>query len=321
MTAPLRREAGLAFDRPVPLGGYRWWYIDALSDDGQHALTLIAFIGSVFSPYYARARRVTPLTANPCNHCAMNVALYSPGSRQWAMTERGIGRLSQTAASITMGPSRLHWDGATLTASIDEITAPFPSRLFGKVRITPTLLLDQAYGLDPAGQHGWRPVAPSAQVEVAFSQPALQWRGTGYLDTNAGAVPLEQDFSAWHWSRADLGDERCAVFYDVSPRGGLEKRQLSLCFEANGRVRNFAPPPEVTLPPSSWGIGRVTRSDDGNHTDVVKTLENGPFYARSLLRSHVLGQPVVAVHESLSLDRFSKPWVQALLPFRMPRRA
>ncbi len=34
-------------------GGYAWWYVDALSDDGRHGLTLIAFIGSVFSPYYA----------------------------------------------------------------------------------------------------------------------------------------------------------------------------------------------------------------------------------------------------------------------------
>jgi len=25
------------------------------------------------------------------------------------------------------------------------------------------------------------------------------------------------------------------------------------------------------------------------------------------------------VHESLSLDRFRAPWVQAMLPFRMPR--
>ena len=28
----------------------------------------------------------------------------------------------------------------------------------------------------------------------------------------------------------------------------------------------------------------------------------------------------LAVHESLSLQRFERPWVQVLLPFRMPRR-
>ncbi len=44
--------ADLAFDQPVP-PRLRWWYVDALSDDGQHGITLIAFIGSVFSPCYA----------------------------------------------------------------------------------------------------------------------------------------------------------------------------------------------------------------------------------------------------------------------------
>ena len=48
--------ADLASTLPVRPGGYAWWYVDALSDDGQHGLTIIAFIGSVFSPYYAWAR-------------------------------------------------------------------------------------------------------------------------------------------------------------------------------------------------------------------------------------------------------------------------
>ena len=49
--------ADLASTRPSRTDGYVWWYVDALSDDGQHGLTLIAFIGSVFSPFYAWSRR------------------------------------------------------------------------------------------------------------------------------------------------------------------------------------------------------------------------------------------------------------------------
>ena len=47
----------LGFDARVPSDGYRWWYLDAFSDDGKAALTIIVFIGSVFSPYYYSARR------------------------------------------------------------------------------------------------------------------------------------------------------------------------------------------------------------------------------------------------------------------------
>ena len=46
-----------------------------MSDDGQHGITLIAFVGSVFSPYYAWARGRG--RANPDDHCALNVAIYS----------------------------------------------------------------------------------------------------------------------------------------------------------------------------------------------------------------------------------------------------
>jgi carotenoid 1,2-hydratase len=53
---------------------------------------------------------------------------------------------------------------------------------------------------------------------------------------------------------------------------------------------------------------------------VLRSLEDGPFYTRSLVESRWYGRTVVAVHESLDLDRFVRPAVQAMLPFRMPRR-
>ena len=49
--------SGPDFSVAVSPSGYRWWYRDGLSADGQRGLTVIAFVGSVFSPYYARARR------------------------------------------------------------------------------------------------------------------------------------------------------------------------------------------------------------------------------------------------------------------------
>jgi hypothetical protein len=57
---------------------YLWWYVDALSDDGRHGLTIIAFVGSVFSPYYAWAHARGPALAD--DHCAINVALYGGGA-------------------------------------------------------------------------------------------------------------------------------------------------------------------------------------------------------------------------------------------------
>ncbi len=55
----------------VPAGGYAWWYVDGVSDDGRHGITVIAFLGSVFSPYYAWSR-----DKDPIDHSAVNVVLY-----------------------------------------------------------------------------------------------------------------------------------------------------------------------------------------------------------------------------------------------------
>jgi carotenoid 1,2-hydratase len=54
----------------------------------------------------------------------------------------------------------------------------------------------------------------------------------------------------------------------------------------------------------------------------VRTLEDTPFYARSLLSvGNNAGVARLAMHESLDLERFRSPWVRRLLPFRMRREA
>ncbi|MEL0162212.1 MAG: hypothetical protein VW842_04990, partial [Halieaceae bacterium] len=78
--------AGLGFDRPVNAGGYRWWYVDGFSDCGRFGLTVIAFIGSVFSPYYFRSRRRAQVRAE--DHVSLNVILYGRGSIILFMYER-----------------------------------------------------------------------------------------------------------------------------------------------------------------------------------------------------------------------------------------
>ena len=272
----------------------------------------------MFSPYYASARRRAPGTADPLNHCALNVALYGGRGHRWAMTERGRAGLRRDADTLAIGPSALAWDGDSLTATIDEITVPWPSRLRGTVRLRPSALTARSFALDAQGRHQWHPIAPSAHVEVNLSSPGLRWQGAGYLDSNDGTVPLEQDFQGWQWSRADLGADRSVVLYDTEPHTGTGT-SLALQFDADGAVRALPPPPVAALARSGWRMTRSTRCDAGTHAGVLRTLEDAPFYARSLVESTWQGQRVTAVHESLSLQRFSNRVVQCMLPFRMPR--
>jgi len=274
-------------------------------------------VGSVFSPYYAWARRRG--RADPDDHCALNVALYGRSGHRWALTERGRRALRREPDALGIGPSGLRWDGSALVVDLCEVTVPVPSRIRGRVRLIPEAWCDRSFALDAAGLHRWWPAAPCSRVEVDLERPALRWRGRAYLDTNAGDEPLEAGFVRWDWSRGALPDGGTAVLYDVERRTG-DDLTLALRFAPDGGVAPFSPPPRAALPGTGWRVRRATRADAGHAPSVRQTLEDTPFYARSLLATHLLGKPVEAVHESLSLDRFASPWVQLLLPFRMPRR-
>lgn len=275
-------------------------------------------MGSVFSPYYAFARRRGGGTADPENYCAINVALYGPGGR-WAMTERGRRSISRTSDRFTVGPSALDWDGRELKIRFDEVCAPVPKRLRGVVRVTPALNLTREFLIDGEGRHRWRPISPIAKIELDCESPALSWRGDGYLDCNEGDEPLEAPFSSWSWGSAITRDG-AKILYDVERR---RDGPLSLALEVgrDGRMAAFDPPPQTHLPKPFWRMARPARCDDGAAPAVMATLEDAPFYARSRIATHLGGEPCVMMHESLSLDRFVSPVVQAMLPFRMPRRA
>jgi len=300
----------------VPPNGYAWWYVDALSDCGRYGLTIIGFIGSVFSPYYAWARKRGP--TDPFQHCALNVALYGQ-TKRWAMTERGRGDLVITPDRFGVGPSAMQWDGTALTITIDERCMPDQRGLRGTVRVTPSTLIDHEVLLNPEGHHRWRPFAPGARVEVSLQRPSIAWSGTGYFDSNQGDAPIEAGFSAWTWSRASLGDDTL-VLYDATLRDGSQFA-MARSFGAEGQWQDVPLPPPAELPRGLWGVSRPTRSDAGHPPVFRQRLEDAPFYTRSEITASLLGQPAHGVHESLDLDRFIKPWVQVLLPFRMPRIA
>ncbi len=234
------------------------------------------------------------------------------------MTERGARQVLREPARLAIGASDVHWNGESLEIHVDERCAPVPRRLLGKIRLHPCAWPSRSFTLDEANLHRWTPYAPSARVELAFTEPDLHWSGAGYFDSNRGEEPLEDRFTDWTWSRAGALDNT-VVLYDVGARSG-HRSSLALQF-TRGDVRPLEPPPERRLPSTGWGVRRHTRADAGFGPRVIKTLEDSPFYSRSLLETRLGGVSAAAIHESLNLDRFRSRWVQYLLPFRMPRIA
>jgi carotenoid 1,2-hydratase len=272
---------------------------------------VIAFIGSVFSPYYRwRGRRA------PHDHCAINVGLYGRGTI-WAMTERGAAAVRQEPGRFVVGPSALAWEGGTLVVDLDEVSVPDLKRIRGRIRLHPEAVTPVEVLLAP--EHVWRPFAPVAAIEVDLDLPGWRWRGHGYLDGNFGTRALEADFRRWFWGRFPTAGGT-TVFYDALPRSGA-RTELALAFDRQGRVDPVIPPPEAALGATFWRLRRMTRADPGFRPAEVKAMLDVPFYSRSMVRTRIDGRETTGVHEALDLDRFVHPLNQILLPLRMPRRA
>ena len=86
---------------PVDANGYAWWYVDALSEDGREGLTIIAFIGSVFSPYYAWTGRRDP--ARPLRAERRPLRLAAPLGHDGAGAGERCRATSRTCASARAG--------------------------------------------------------------------------------------------------------------------------------------------------------------------------------------------------------------------------
>jgi carotenoid 1,2-hydratase len=300
------------FDHPVSPGGYQWWYLDALDPEGQRGIVVIAFVGSVFSPYYFRSRRRNQ--ANPEDFCAVNVGLYRRLGKAWCMTERRSASVVRDNRNFRIGPSALRWDGSELVIGLRERCAPFGKALRGEVRARPLIFSSLDVALDRSGRHRWTPWAPLAHVEVDLTEPEVSWHGRGYMDANRGEEPLDRGFDGWSWSRIEDAGV-VDIEYELWARDG-GRRALALRFDANGCAMR-TPGARFGLPVTAWRLSREARGHAP--PKLVRTLEDTPFYARSLLSVEGAGGCALGVHEALSLQRFRRAWVRSLLPFRMPR--
>ena len=97
-------------------------------------------------------------------------------------------------------------------------------------------------------------------------------------------------------------------------------RLITARFLPSGSVEPFDLGPREPLRSGLWGVGRSIRSDPhAPAAALTQTLEDTPFYMRSVVRQQLLGEEVQAMHETLFLPRVRSPIVRLMLPWRMPR--
>ncbi|MDU8910932.1 carotenoid 1,2-hydratase [Aestuariicoccus sp. MJ-SS9] len=285
-----------------------------MSDCGTRAVSVIGFIGSVFSPWYRWSGR-----KDPENHVCINVATYGPGGR-FTMTDRGRSALRQSPRRFDVGPSSMRWESGQLIVDVNEISGPpLIGRVRGQIRVTPRAVTHVELPLTPDGAHIWRPFGPVSDIEVDLEAPGWQWSGHGYFDANFGTRALEEDFAYWTWGRfPHRGGSTC--FYDATRLDGSELG-AGFHFDPDGTAQEIALPEKLGFRRSFWAVKRETRGDAGAKPRQVMNMLDAPFYSRSMVETTLDGTTSVGVHEALDLTRFRSPWLKPMLAVRVPRRA
>ena len=223
---------GPGFDAPVAPGGYQWWYLDVLSDDGRTALTAIVFIGSVFSPAYRRAREAAKRRgeASPAaeRFAAVNLAIYGAesGQSRWILSEYADG-LERSPDGLSLHRSRIEWQGDCLVLEIDDVEPWTQRRVSGRIRIDAGRRFAPAIDLADNGQHHWYPVAPASRASVEFERPDLRFEGIAYHDMNQGQRALEDDFVGRRVEQRVLRSAR-SVNLDIASRRAVTEGKLGV---------------------------------------------------------------------------------------------
>lgn len=273
---------------------------------------MIAFVGSVFSPWYRWSGR-----RDPWNHVCLNLATYGPGGR-FTMTDRGRAAVDVSRHRFGIGPSAMEWDGGRLVVTVREWSSlPLVGRVCGTIIFEPAAVTGAELALTPDRAHLWRPYAPAGRITVDLGARG-QWQGHGYFDHNRGTRALEADFSRWGWGRFPHRGG-ATLFYDAVRRDGTVL-DAALHVRADGAVEGFRAPPLARMRRSLWGLRREARADPGAQPRQVMAMLDAPFYCRSVVETRLDGEVVRGVHEALDLGRFRGPWLMPMLAMRVPRR-
>ncbi len=245
----------------------------------------------------------------------MNVCVYGPRGARFALRETAIDPSARGGSGVAIGRSSMEWRGDALVATVDERSTPFGAPIRGRVTLHPDLTPSPSVALDAQQAHMWWPVCASGRIEAELWNPEVRFNGRGYHDANAGAAPLEDSFRSWSWSRASLPGSGAVITYDVDDRFG---GQRSVAWTLGpGKQRQTLPElSTVALPRTRWRLARAARADRGARATSLRELEDTPFYSRSLVGTTLGGAPVVAMHETLSLERLRTAWVRFLVNFR-----
>lgn len=293
-----RKDAARADD---PIGGYEWWYFDAVSVDEKFSFVIIFYQGNPFSRRYISRLDADGANARPSAFPAISISIYEDGDPiYYSFTEFepsdcsfDEGHPSVEVSSHRMSAKhdsdsiKYHLSLQETLASGDQLEAA----LTFKSSLPADLLFKFKDHDEHSGGHAWNLVQPRAEVEGTFYiiGPTVEAReilfeGAGYHDHNTGAEPMRDEFADWYWGRFHFS--HATLVYYLMNRESDDQHRAWLINNDNGKVLDELE--EVKLEDKGktlFGLQtsrRITLRSEWTSVQVQQRhlLDNGPFYQR-----------------------------------------
>jgi carotenoid 1,2-hydratase len=308
-----------------PSKAYEMWYFDALSDDGNEAVTITFLDNFVYSPRYNKIPSRTSAT-DTRRFPAIGFTYFRNGKvlyRTMLEFPENAFDAGVTEPFVKIGQNSVVYRSASYGSGY-HIQIDAALRSGRRVRANFEWLAiesDLFPGKNAEGnpKHLWNMVAPRCDVtgKVAVSDrrgrdsEVFQFRGTGYHDHKTDDRWLAKTVHDWHWGRAHFADAT-AVFYRYRENGvDASSTRLMLVCEAELTQRKVALE-EQNYVRNKFGIKYPTRlrliSEDDVRLTVkpLKIIESS-FYGMRFLSEMTLTLRDGAAHATTGITEFVMP--------------
>jgi carotenoid 1,2-hydratase len=279
-------------------GAFLWWYADLLDLEG-NGLVLIWAFGLPFLPGLRRATQRQE-DARPSSWPALNLALYKRGRPAFYSLQR-LPPASATWSDDewTFGQThirRQRTDGRVRLEAALDVRLPSGERAVGSLRLEGPARRAAPSERAPEGLplHDWSPLLGPAEGEASLSLSGEDFslQGRAYHDRNGGVVPLwDLDIDRWLWGRVAIPKAEL-LYYLLWPKApGEAPTALCLLIDEQGTTRSLPARVRVLGERATWTGSRLPKRIELDTAEGVfavdfrHTLDNGPFYTRSLIEA------------------------------------
>lgn len=314
---------------------YEWWYFDALSDNGQTALTIIFFENFIFSPRYNSASNTKKVPALLFSYFEAGKPLYqlikefSP--EDFLSDQEKI--FCQIQGNSFTYDSAPYGNGYLLNINLD---LPNETKLEAQLE---WLLVEsnflENYQPKTENIHYWNLVAPRADVTGHINInnqkgkiiDSIHFRGTGYHDHKSDNRNFSSAISYLQWGRVHFADTT-AVFYQLKENNNDKEINKLVVIKDNEFYERDAQFTQQMLIRDFYGLRYAKRSylvSEDNMLLQMKPLKmlSSSFYHLRYLSEMTLSlrdgkiRKAIGITQSIDSKNLNYRWLDWLIDFRI----